>query len=109
MAKKDQKSQEKKVLTEWQKRNLEFLRKKETKDSEEMTNKTGVYPEKATSQENKIPVKKKVKKKKRKNNKAKVSLARDLEKQSNLSDYATGYHMVHCFFLRTYVWFAVGI
>ena len=43
---------------------------------------------------------------KRKNNKAKVSLARDLEKQSNLSDYATGYHMVHCFFLRTYVWFA---
>ena len=60
MAKKDQKSQEKKVLTEWQKRNLEFLRKKETKDSEEMTNKTGVYPEKATSQENKIPVKKKV-------------------------------------------------
>ena len=66
MAKKDQKSQEKKVLTEWQKRNLEFLRKKETKDSEEMTNKTGVHPEKATSQENKIPVKKKVKKKKRK-------------------------------------------
>ena len=66
MAKKDQKSQEKKVLTEWQKRNLEFLRKKETKDSEEMTNKTGVYPEKATSQENKIPVKKKVKKKKKK-------------------------------------------
>ena len=41
MAKKDQKSQEKKVLTEWQKRNLEFLRKQETKDSEEMTNKTG--------------------------------------------------------------------
>ena len=66
MAKKDQKSQEKKVLTEWQKRNLEFLRKQETKDSEEMTNKTGVHPEKATSQENKIPVKKKVKKKKRK-------------------------------------------
>ena len=66
MSKKDQKSQEKKVLTEWQKRNLEFLRKKETKDSEEMTNKTGVHPEKATSQENKIPVKKKVKKKKRK-------------------------------------------
>ena len=66
MAKKDQKSQEKKVLTEWQKRNLEFLRKKETKDSEKMTDKTGVYPEKATSQENKIPVKKKVKKKKRK-------------------------------------------
>ena len=59
MAKKDQKSQEKKVLTEWQKRNLEFLRKQETKDSEEMTNKTGVHPEKATSQENKIPVKKK--------------------------------------------------
>ena len=53
MAKKDQKSQEKKVLTEWQKRNLEFLRKQETKDSEEMTNKTGVHPEKATSQENK--------------------------------------------------------
>lgn len=48
----------KKVLTEWQKRNLEFLRKQETKDSEEMTNKTGVHPEKATSQENKIPVKK---------------------------------------------------
>ena len=66
MSKKDQKSQEKKVLTEWQKRNLEFLRKQETKDSEEMTNKTGVHPEKATSQENKIPVKKKVKKKKRK-------------------------------------------
>ena len=66
MAKKDQESQEKKVLTEWQKRNLEFLRKQETKDSEEMTNKTGVHPEKATSQENKIPVKKKVKKKKRK-------------------------------------------
>ena len=66
MAQNDQKSQEKKVLTEWQKRNLEFLRKKETKDSEEMTNKTGVHPEKATSQENKIPVKKKVKKKKRK-------------------------------------------
>ena len=65
MAKKDQKSQEKKVLTEWQKRNLEFLRKKETKDSEEMTNKTGVHPEKATSQENKIPVKKKEKKSKR--------------------------------------------
>ena len=42
MAKKDQKSHEKKVLTEWQKRNLEFLRKQETKDSEEMTNKTGV-------------------------------------------------------------------
>ena len=38
MAKKDQKSHEKKVLTEWQKRNLEFLRKQETKDSEEMTN-----------------------------------------------------------------------
>lgn len=38
--------------------NLEFLRKQETKDSEEMTNKTGVHPEKATSQENKIPVKK---------------------------------------------------
>ena len=43
MAKKDQKSHEKKVLTEWQKRNLEFLRKQETKDSEEMTNKTGVH------------------------------------------------------------------
>lgn len=66
MAKKDQKSQEKKVLTEWQKRNLEFLRKKETKDSEEMTNKTGVYPEKATSQENKIPVKKRSRRKKEK-------------------------------------------
>ena len=34
MAKKDQESQEKQVLTEWQKRNLEFLRKKETEDSE---------------------------------------------------------------------------
>ncbi|WDT83089.1 hypothetical protein OUO18_05450 [Streptococcus thermophilus] len=42
------------------------MRKQETKDSEEMTNKTGVHPEKATSQENKIPVKKKVKKKKEK-------------------------------------------
>ena len=66
MAKKDQKSQEKKVLTEWQKRNLEFLRKKETEDSEKMTNKTIVHSEKATSHESKIPVKKKVKKKKRK-------------------------------------------
>lgn len=66
MAKKDQKSQEKKVLTEWQKRNLEFLRKKETEDSEEMTNKTSVHSEKATSHESKTPVKKKVKKKKRK-------------------------------------------
>lgn len=66
MSKKDQKSQEKKVLTEWQKRNLEFLRKQETKDSEEMTNKTGVHPEKATSQENKIPVKKKGQEEKKK-------------------------------------------
>ena len=66
MAKKDQESQEKQVLTEWQKRNLEFLRKKETEDSEEMTNKTGVYPEKATSQENKIPVKKKGQEEKKK-------------------------------------------
>lgn len=31
MAKKDQESQEKQVLTEWQKRNLEFLRKKKPK------------------------------------------------------------------------------
>lgn len=46
MAKKDQKSQEKKVLTEWQKRNLEFLRKQETKDSEEMTNKTAFIQKK---------------------------------------------------------------
>ena len=66
MAKKDQKSHEKKVLTEWQKRNLEFLRKQETKDSEEMTNKTGVHPEKATSQENKLPVKKRSRRKKEK-------------------------------------------
>ena len=36
MAKKDQESQEKQVLTEWQKRNLEFLRKKETEDSENL-------------------------------------------------------------------------
>ena len=62
MAKKDQKSHEKKVLTEWQKRNLEFLRKQETKDSEEMTNKTGVHPEKATSQEKKRSRRKKEKK-----------------------------------------------
>ena len=69
MAKKDQKSQEKKVLTEWQKRNLEFLRKQETKDSEEMTNKTGVHPEKATSQDNKIPGKKRSRRKKEKKSK----------------------------------------
>ena len=49
MSKKITKITRKKVLTEWQKRNLEFLRKQETKDSEEMTNKTGVHPEKATS------------------------------------------------------------
>ena len=67
MAKKDQKSQEKKVLTEWQKR------KQETKDSEEMTNKTGVHPEKATSQENKIPVKKK--RSRRKKEKKSIRLA----------------------------------
>ena len=66
MAKKDQKSQEKKVLTEWQKRNLEFLRKQETKDSEEMTNKTGVHPEKATSQENNTGKKKGQEEKKKK-------------------------------------------
>ena len=55
MAKKEQNSQEKKVLTEWQKRNLEFLRKKEREDSE------GIEKEN-TSIENKVPEKKKVKK-----------------------------------------------
>ena len=44
MSKKDQKSQEKKVLTEWQKRNQEFLRKQETKDSEEKTDKASIHP-----------------------------------------------------------------
>ena len=65
MAKKDQESQEKQVLTEWQKRNLEFLRKKETEDSEEFTNGKVVHPEGATSNESQPSVKKKVKKKKR--------------------------------------------
>lgn len=58
MAKKEQNSQEKQVLTEWQKRNLEFLRKKENEDSE------GINKEN-TSIENKVPEKKKVKKKKK--------------------------------------------
>lgn len=58
MAKKEQNSQEKQVLTEWQKRNLEFLRKKENEDSEGI-NKVN------TSIENKVPEKKKVKKKKK--------------------------------------------
>lgn len=65
MAKKDQESQEKQVLTEWQKRNLEFLRKKETKDSEEFANGKVVHSEGATSNESQPPVKKKVRKKKR--------------------------------------------
>ena len=65
MAKKDQESQEKQVLTEWQKRNLEFLRKKETKDSEEFANGKVVHSEEATSNESQPPVKKKVKKKKK--------------------------------------------
>ena len=65
MAKKDQESQEKQVLTEWQKRNLEFLRKKETEDSEEITNGKVVHPEGATSNESQPSVKKKVKKKKK--------------------------------------------
>ncbi|MFQ6863577.1 MAG: cell division protein, partial [Streptococcus sp.] len=51
MAKKDQESQEKQVLTEWQKRNLEFLRKKETEDSEEFANGKVVHSEGATSNE----------------------------------------------------------
>ena len=65
MAKKDQESQEKQVLTEWQKRNLEFLRKKETEDSEEFANGKVVHSEEATSNENQSPVKKKVRKKKK--------------------------------------------
>ena len=65
MAKKDQESQEKQVLTEWQKRNLEFLRKKETGDSEEFANGKVVHSEGATSNESQPPVKKKVRKKKK--------------------------------------------
>ena len=65
MAKKDQESQEKQVLTEWQKRNLEFLRKKETEDSEEFANGKVVRSQEATSNESQPPVKKKVKKKKK--------------------------------------------
>ena len=65
MAKKDQESQEKQVLTEWQKRNLEFLRKKETEDSEEFANGKVVHSQEATSNESQPPVKKKVKKKKK--------------------------------------------
>ena len=65
MAKKDQESQEKQVLTEWQKRNLEFLRKKETEDSEEFANGKVVHSEETTSNENQPPVKKKVRKKKK--------------------------------------------
>ena len=64
MAKKDQESQEKQVLTEWQKRNLEFLRKKETEDSEEFTNGKVVHPEGATSNESQPSVKKRLKRKK---------------------------------------------
>ena len=59
MAKKDQESQEKQVLTEWQKRNLEFLRKKETEDSEEFANGKVVRSQEAKK-------KKKTKRKKRK-------------------------------------------
>ena len=51
MAKKDQESQEKQVLTEWQKRNLEFFEKKETEDSEEFANGKVVHSEEATSNE----------------------------------------------------------
>ena len=65
MAKKDQESQEKQVLTEWQKRNLEFLRKKETEDSEEFASGKVVHSQEATSNESQPPVKKKVKKKKK--------------------------------------------
>ncbi len=65
MAKKDQESQEKQVLTEWQKRNLEFLRKKETEDSEEFANGKVVHSEEATSNESQPPVKKKVRKEKK--------------------------------------------
>ena len=56
MAKKDQESQEKQVLTEWQKRNLEFLRKKETEDSEEFANGKVVHSQEATSNESQPPV-----------------------------------------------------
>ena len=66
MAKKEQNSQEKQVLTEWQKRNLEFLRKKESEDSE------GIEKEN-TPIENKVPEKKKVKKKKRPRRKKRIS------------------------------------
>ena len=51
MAKKDQESQEKQVLTEWQKRNLEFLRKKETEDSEEFANGKVVHSEEPATSE----------------------------------------------------------
>lgn len=67
MAKKEQNSQEKQVLTEWQKRNLEFLRKKESEDSE------GIEKEN-TPIENKVPEKKKVKKKKKDKKKKKNKL-----------------------------------
>ena len=73
MAKKEQNSQEKQVLTEWQKRNLEFLRKKESEDSE------GIEKEN-TSIENKVPEKKKVKKKK----KAKKKKKNKLKSSSNI-------------------------
>lgn len=73
MAKKEQNSQEKQVLTEWQKRNLEFLRKKENEDSE------GINKEN-TSIENKVPEKKKVKKKK----KAKKKKSNKLKSSSNI-------------------------
>ena len=73
MAKKEQNSQEKQVLTEWQKRNLEFLRKKENEDSEGI-NKVN------TSIENKVPEKKKVKKKK----KAKKKKSNKLKSSSNI-------------------------
>ena len=65
MAKKDQESQEKQVLTEWQKRNLEFLRKKENEDSEESARNSQVHSAEATSFEEQPSVKKKVKKKKK--------------------------------------------
>ena len=64
MAKKDQESQEKQVLTEWQKRNLEFLRKKETEDSEEFANGKVVHSQEATSNESQPPVKRRLKEKK---------------------------------------------
>ena len=73
MAKKEQNSQEKQVLTEWQKRNLEFLRKKESEDSE------GIEKEN-TPIENKVPEKKKVKKKK----KAKKKKKNKLKSSSNI-------------------------